>query len=154
MHVFDMYNLLNENSNQVNLMKTVCETLGYAPLYRRMRTHKCICFTVLISRVYSWGVVYFVTSLLPFQVHSTSISALSQCFTVSKLGPHFFKYLNSLFFFKQRYGGCANAIPPYQKLRTRVSHVWGDRKLQPDEVQCTVSTRRDRLVDHGTRCAR
>ena len=38
---------------------------------------------------------------------------------------------------------------PYQKLRTRVSHVWGDRKLQPDEVQCTVSTRRDRLNDQG-----
>ncbi len=37
-------------------------------------------------------------------------------------------------------GGCANAVPHYQKLRTRVSHVWGNRKLQLSEVQCQVST--------------
>ena len=28
--------------------------------------------------------------------------------------------------------GCANAIPHYQKLRTRVTHIWGNRKRQPN----------------------
>ncbi len=29
-------------------------------------------------------------------------------------------------------GDSANAVPHYQKLRTRVTHIWGDRKGQPD----------------------
>ncbi|KAK0055182.1 hypothetical protein Bpfe_015476, partial [Biomphalaria pfeifferi] len=27
----------------------------------------------------------------------------------------------------------ANAVPHTQKLRTRVTHIWGDRKLQPTQ---------------------
>ena len=49
-------------------------------------------------------------------------------------------YVNSdtyYFFILFCEGGCANAVPHYQKLRTRVSHVWGNRKLQLGEVQCT-----------------
>ena len=33
------------------------------------------------------------------------------------------------FVFKQ--GDSANAVPHYQKLRTRVTHIWGNRKGQP-----------------------
>ena len=29
-------------------------------------------------------------------------------------------------------GDSANAVPHYQKLRTRVTHIWGDRKGQPN----------------------
>ena len=36
-----------------------------------------------------------------------------------------------------QYGGRANAVPHYQKLRIRASHVWGDRRLQLGQVQCT-----------------
>ena len=34
-------------------------------------------------------------------------------------------------------GVSANAVPHYQKLHARVPHVWGNRRLQPGEVQCT-----------------
>ena len=34
-----------------------------------------------------------------------------------------------------KYGRRANAVPHYQKLCARVSHVWGDRTLQPSRVQ-------------------
>ena len=54
----------------------------------------------------------------------------------------------------QRYGGRANAVPHYQKFRIRASHVWGDRRLQLGQVQCTVSTWRNRLLDHGIPYAR
>ena len=36
-----------------------------------------------------------------------------------------------------KYGGCANAVPHYQKFRIRTSHVWGDRRFQLGQVQCT-----------------
>ena len=29
-------------------------------------------------------------------------------------------------------GDSANAVPHYQKLRTRVTHIWGDRGIQPN----------------------
>ena len=29
-------------------------------------------------------------------------------------------------------GDSANAVPHYHKLRTRVTHIWGDRKGQPN----------------------
>ena len=29
-------------------------------------------------------------------------------------------------------GDSANAVPHYQKLRTRVTHIWGNRKRQPN----------------------
>ena len=29
-------------------------------------------------------------------------------------------------------GDSANAVPHYQKLRTRVTHIWGDRRGQPN----------------------
>ena len=29
-------------------------------------------------------------------------------------------------------GDSANAVPHYQKLRTRVTHIWGDRSGQPN----------------------
>jgi len=29
-------------------------------------------------------------------------------------------------------GDSANAVPPTKKLRTRVTHIWGDRRLQPN----------------------
>ena len=37
---------------------------------------------------------------------------------------------NVLFVFKS--GVSANAVPHYQKLRTRVTHIWGNRKGQPN----------------------
>ena len=30
-------------------------------------------------------------------------------------------------------GDSANAVPHYQKLRTRVTHIWGDRRGQPNQ---------------------
>jgi len=29
-------------------------------------------------------------------------------------------------------GDSANAVPNYQKLRTRLTHIWGDRRVQPN----------------------
>ena len=29
-------------------------------------------------------------------------------------------------------GDSANAVPQYQKLRTRVTHIWGNRRGQPN----------------------
>ena len=63
-------------------------------------------------------------------------------------------YFFDIKFNKNHNRGCANAVPHYQKLRTRVSHVWGNRKLQLSEVQCLVSTWKNRLHDHGILCAR
>ena len=36
-----------------------------------------------------------------------------------------------LLFFKYK-GDSANAVPHYHKLRTRVTHIWGDRRGQPN----------------------
>ena len=47
-------------------------------------------------------------------------------------------------------GDSANAVPHYQKLRTRVTHIWGDRKGQPNrECNGKASPWRNRLGDHG-----
>ena len=37
--------------------------------------------------------------------------------------------LDLVFYFS---GDSANAVPHYQKLRTRVTHIWGNRKGQPN----------------------
>ena len=35
-------------------------------------------------------------------------------------------------------GDSANAVPHYQKLRTRVTHIWGDRKGQPNRAYISL----------------
>jgi len=42
------------------------------------------------------------------------------------------EYDQSLTFVFCLSGDSANAVPHYQKLRTRVAHIWGDRKGQPN----------------------
>ena len=70
---------------------------------------------------------------------------------VSSLIPVFFKiniqiYINSSFNLLDNlnkfyhillkyvllFRGCANAVPHYQKLRVRVTHIWGNRRGQPN----------------------
>ena len=41
-------------------------------------------------------------------------------------------YEEEYLFFVLRQGDSANAVPHYQKLRTRVTHIWGNRKGQPN----------------------
>ena len=66
-----------------------------------------------------------------------SSTSLSPSVKAMESGQHELElHVHVICYAEWMYGGCANAIPPYQKLRTRVSHVWGDRKLQLGEVQC------------------
>ena len=55
--------------------------------------------------------------------HNTDTHIIQRtCF--NKKSPNLFPFNFS--------GDSANAVPHYQKLRTRVTHIWGNRKGQPN----------------------
>ena len=74
------------------------------------------------------------TTLLSFGHSERNIYEFMEMHTCNFQGAHqrFFKGFEGLvivFFFS---GDSANAVPHTKKLRTRVTHIWGNRRRQPN----------------------